>query len=160
MSNWPAGLPFTGTTVADSAVTTRNAAYFFTAFIKTISDALLALLGVAGNAWTAPTLTGSWVNFGAPFYAAGYVVHGIEVRLSGVVKSGGTGTGNPIFTLPVGLRPSQGPIPFVGASGASGGVIGVANLAVDTSGRVYVVSYETNAGNAYVSLDDISFTAD
>ena len=54
--------------------------------------------------FTAPTLTNSWVNFGAPYNPAGYFKDpfGI-VHLRGTIKSGTMSAA--AFTLPVGYRP-------------------------------------------------------
>lgn len=65
-----------------------------------VRDNLLYLKGDAG--WTAPTLTGSWVNYGGAHLAAGYKRVGDFVYVRGTLKDG-TGTA---FTLPAGYRPS------------------------------------------------------
>lgn len=100
------------------------------------------------EAWVAPTLTNSWVNFGGGYENAGYYKdrHGI-VHLRGLVKSGTTATA--IFTLPTGYRPATYKI-FPAASGT-----GYARLDVQTSGVVMMVA----GSNAYLSLSNVQFRA-
>jgi hypothetical protein len=53
----------------------------------------------------APTLAGTWVNFGAPQQVAGYAKDPLGfVWIRGCVKNGGLIPSN-IFTLPTGYRP-------------------------------------------------------
>lgn len=80
---------------ADLAVITSDAAAL---------DARVIVL--EGEAWTAPTLGGSWVNYGSGFRTARYRKIGDIVEIEGLVKSGTTGS--TIFTLPSGYRPPQG----------------------------------------------------
>jgi hypothetical protein len=156
MSNWPSGLPFTSSTVADSSSVTRDDDYWFNNVVKPISDALTALKGTI--AWVAPTLTGGWSSWGSPYNAVSYHVFGIQVRFHGLAHNGSIGVGNPIFTLPVGLRPSA-QITFNVHAGAT--TNGCASLIIDTSGRVYVgATNGVGAGSVFVSLEGVVFTAD
>lgn len=61
----------------------------------------------ASDAWAAPTLQNSWVNFGAPYANAGYKRHHGIVLLRGVIKSGTLTSGTLLFTLPAGFRPAS-----------------------------------------------------
>lgn len=94
----------------------------------------------------APTLAGTWVNFGAGQANSGYWKDGEGVvHLMGHVKDGTIGT--TIFTLPVGYRPNasvQFPCVSNGAFGA---------ISINSSGVV-----TAQAGNtAGVGLDGITF---
>ena len=101
-------------------------------------------------AWTAPTLTNSWVNYGDIFTTAGYYKDALGIiHLKGLVKSGTTS--NAIFTLPTGYRPSQVAM-FTVVAGP-----GVARIDISTNGAVYVAAYMASGTNAYVSLDGITF---
>lgn len=152
-TNWPAGLPFASNPLADSPTITRDAAYFWTNGLKPISD---GLAGLVGSGWVAPTLTGSWVlDPASGFYPPGYKAHGIQVRLRGRVKNGGTGTANPIFTMPAALAPAA-QLNFTVASNSGG----QADLIMDAAGRLYVSSYQTGGSNAWIVLDSIIYTAD
>ena len=96
----------------------------------------------------APTLLGSWVNFGSFYETAGYYKDGWNrVHLSGMVKSGS----GSIFTLPAGFRPSKVHLFTVAASDA----FGTATVA-DTG----VVAFGIGSSATYVSLDGISFLAE
>lgn len=90
--------------------------------IPQINAALIALATgvVTAPTFIAPTLLNSWVNFGAPTQNAGYTLHQGMVILRGTVKSGTVGS--PIFTLPVGYRPS-GNVGFAIVSNALFGYI-------------------------------------
>lgn len=97
-----------------------------------------------------PTLLNSWVEFSA-FNTTGYYKdpYGI-VRIKGLVKDGVVGAATPIFTLPVGYRPSALVIiPAVGGSNT------FARLNVAVNGDV---SVEVGS-NVFMSLDSISFRA-
>lgn len=61
--------------------------------------------GEAPEAWVAPTLLNSWVNFGGSEATAAYYKdpHGV-VHLKGTIKSGVIG--NPAFNVPAAYRPS------------------------------------------------------
>lgn len=94
----------------------------------------------------APTLSGSWVNFGGAYEGASYRKDAAGfVHLAGLVKSGAIPSA--IFTLPAGFRPS-GTQAF---SVVSFGAFGV--VEVDSSG--VVTASVGNTGS--VSLSGISF---
>lgn len=101
------------------------------------------VLAKTGSAWTAPTLAGSWVNYGGDNAPAGYRLNGDTVELRGSVKSG-TGT---IFTLPAGMRPTAGTASFVVPAGP-----GAAIVEVRWDGPVRLVSYLASGTNALVCL--------
>lgn len=101
--------------------------------------------------WAAPTLTSSWVNFGAPYRPAEWRTRGGEVKIRGAVKSGGLGAGNPIMTLPAGYRPAADEQFMVMANA------GFADLRVDTAGRVYIAAYYAGGTNQVVALNPIRF---
>jgi len=100
------------------------------------------------NAWTNPTLSGTWVAFGGTYSTAAYRkdANG-RVYLRGVVKSGA----NPstIFTLPTGYRPTV-KLSFVPLN------TNVGQIDVDTTGVVTFAAGSTT----YVGLDGISFFTD
>lgn len=103
--------------------------------------------------WTAATLTGGWVNFGAPYPAASYCRKDGIVYVKGLVKSGTVG--NTVFTLPVGMRPSADrAIACVSAAGSGSATTFVAVRASD--GAVYFQV----ANNTYAGLDNIVFPAE
>lgn len=101
--------------------------------------------------WISPTLGNSWVNFGGSYTTAGYYKdnEGI-VRLRGVIKNGTLSTA--IFTLPVGFRPAAQHY-FISVGGA-----GLSAVLVGSDGVVQVGAYIASGTNAYVSLDQISFS--
>ena len=57
--------------------------------------------------WSAPTLLNSWVNFGAGEQTVRFRkdLEGV-VYVQGVIKDGTTTANTPLFTLPVGYRPT------------------------------------------------------
>lgn len=116
-----------------------------------VESTVAALTGApAPTAWTAPVLSGTWVNFGGTFAPAGYRKVAGVVYLRGVVRLGADGS--TIFTLPVGFRP-----PVVGAGGdlLMPTVSNVAGgLDVTTAG---IVRHRAGTGTTFVSLDGIRF---
>lgn len=104
-------------------------------------------------AFTAPTLTNSWVNYGTGNHrVAGYRRNPDgTIELRGLIKLGTAGIAAPAFTLPVGYRPSQIEI-FTGFSNT-----GHARIDVYEDGKVCVMSYTTGGSNAFVSLAGIRF---
>lgn len=111
-----------------------------------------ALVAAANNNNTeqtfAPTLAGTWVNFGGAYRNSGYWRDSSgTIHITGVVKNGGTGL---IFTLPAGFRPSATLI-FAITSNAVFGYIEVA-----AAGTVTAILYN----NTFVALDGISFKAE
>ena len=101
-------------------------------------------------AWTAPTLTNGWTNFGAGTIAAGYRLRGGVVELRGTIKGGSAAVA--AFTLPVGFRPSAVHL-FTALADP-----GVARLDVGSDGVVTVRAYAAGGSNAIVSLNGVSFT--
>jgi hypothetical protein len=102
------------------------------------------------EAFIAPTLLNSWAN-AVNRETAGYLkdAQGF-VRLKGTVTGGGygSGSGNTIFTLPAGYRPSA---PVVYAASAGGAF---AQVVIGVDGSVLPVT-----GSGALSLDGISFRA-
>ena len=101
-------------------------------------------------AWTAPTLTNGWTNFGAGTIAAGYRLRGGVVELRGTIKGGSAAVA--AFTLPVGSRPSAVHL-FTALADP-----GVARLDVGSDGVVTVRAYAAGGSNAIVSLNGVSFS--
>lgn len=104
--------------------------------------------GVVGmQARQAPSFSGSWVNYGAPYQDVSYRKDPFGfVHLQGAAKSGTAGTS--IFTLPAGYRPAADlEFPISNSTGAS-------SLLVTASGTVVPVAA---AGNSLISLSGISF---
>jgi hypothetical protein len=95
--------------------------------------------------WQAPSLSGSWANYGDGYSTTGYFrdKNGI-VHLRGVLQSGS----GDIFTLPAGYRPALGEIHLVQAN------TGVARVDIETNGTVTLVD-----GSPWISLDGITFRA-
>lgn len=103
--------------------------------------------GQAGpGTFQTPTLQNSWANYGSGFAAAGYRKDGAGmVHLKGLVKDGTMSTA--IFTLPVGMRPTETLIIPVRSNGASG------EVRIEPTGSV--IAY--TGSNAWLSLDGIGF---
>lgn len=104
----------------------------------------VAVLG----AWQTPTLLNSWTHYES-FAAPGYrLVGNDQVQLKGVLRNGTVGSGNSMFVLPVGCRPTK---TILMAGWHSSGLV---DVRVNSGGGVYV-----NAGSwSYVSLEGQSFT--
>lgn len=101
------------------------------------------------NAWTAPSLTNSWVTFGGSYPTPSYRkdANG-RVYFRGVIKSGTLTAA--AFTLPSGYRPPA-KLSFAPLNGNAG-----AQVDVNTDGTVVVGAGSTT----YVGLDGISFFTD
>ena len=100
------------------------------------------------EAWIAPTLQNSWINYDASYFnPAGYFkdTMGI-VHLRGVVKNGTLSAA--IFTLPAGYRPARMEM-FAVPSG------GMAICEVSAAGEVLPLT----ATSDYFSMDGITFRA-
>lgn len=98
--------------------------------------------------WITPTLSGTWVDYGAPWQGAGYrKLNNEVVELRGLVRSGTIGTA--IFVLPAGFRPAADEYFAVNSNGAFG------TVSVDSSGNVTPQVGSTS----YVSLAGIHFAA-
>ncbi len=100
--------------------------------------------------WTdITTFYNSWVNFGSPWFNAGYSKSSSNiVRLRGVIKLGAWNTR--AFALPTGYRPtSRMRFPTIGYNYAAAGVD------VQEDGDVYIRS--TSASHDWLSLDGINY---
>lgn len=108
----------------------------------------MRLVGGAGE----PAFESLWVNFGAPYAAAGFYKDSTgRVHLSGSVKSGTLASTATIFTLPVGYRPSLDRRFAPENAGATNTLV-----IVQADGRVVPFS----GANAILALDGISFRAE
>ena len=66
----------------------------------------LARSTFGNEAWTAPTLLNSWVNYGSGIQAARYRKDSNgTVHIQGLIKNGIIGTSTVLFVLPTGYRP-------------------------------------------------------
>ena len=100
------------------------------------------------EAFIAPTLLNSWVNFDTTFNSAGYYKDSFGiVHLRGLVKSGTVGVA--IFTLPTGYRPVKTEL-FANVSNNAFG-----RIDIDVSGNVIL----TTGSNVSASLDGMTFRA-
>jgi hypothetical protein len=109
---------------------------------------------IAQEAWTAPTLAGTWSNYGGLYQDAGYMKDSLGfIHLRGLLKAGGAG--DTIFTLPAGYRPSAKLIFSVQVSDGGSYVHG--RVDVDTDGTVDLIVPSTVASGDWVSLDGINF---
>lgn len=109
-------------------------------------------IGSAGGV----SLQSSWVTYdnGFQYGMPRFMVDAKgKVRISGIIVNGNSGSGNPMFTLPLALVPDSLLI-FKGVSNGSGGG---AEIRIDTSGNVYVFAYDRGGNNGYVALDEIAF---
>lgn len=107
---------------------------------------------VAQEAWIAPTLVNSFVNFGTPYSTAGYMKDSLGfVHLRGMVKTGASGA--TIFTLPAGYRPGINTAHYFAGVCQSGH----ADLVVADTGTV--TGYGTGVP-IYVSLSGVTFKAE
>lgn len=98
------------------------------------------------TAWTAPTFTNSWVNYGSGYQSARYRKVGDIVSLDGLIKDGDDLSS--AFTLPVGFRPLA-TVEFVGVNNLAGSYIDI-----QTNGNVYV----SKGGGTYASLSGLHFS--
>jgi hypothetical protein len=122
--------------------------------------------GVIDGTWIAPTLTNSWVDYGAPWTTAGYRRDGNRVTLKGLIKNGTVGSS--VFTLPVGYRPGADMhVPAHSSSTTTGAAsAGTAHThpVTDKGGlNVYAngqVTPRTGSSNTNFSVDGISFIAE
>lgn len=99
-------------------------------------------------------LQNSWVAYGAPYNTPGYriTMDGL-VYLTGVIKSGTTGSGTLLFTLPEGYRPSATKIFTLAKAGGAG----VWEVEIASNGEAQVGV--RNADATWSSLDNVTFTA-
>jgi parallel beta-helix repeat protein len=117
---------------------------------QAVSDSGSSTIGVM----KAASLQSSWIQYDAVNYSsAGYVKDSNgTVHLKGVIKGGSTTMGALLFTLPAEYRPKK-VVKFVVSSADSGGPI-KGEINITESGAVSIIY----GGNAYLSLDNISFT--
>lgn len=99
-------------------------------------------------AWTAVTPANGWTNVGSPYRAAGFRLIDGKVNLRGVMASGTVGS--PMFTLPVGYRPSASVTTGVDSPNTNAAGL----LTIASSGTVI---YTIGVGPLRVSLDNVSF---
>lgn len=92
-------------------------------------------------AWNTPSLSGAWVNYGAPFQVCQYRKVLDEVELRGVIKTGAIGTS--FLTLPAGNRPPAS----LNLPCASNAAFGMLTIAADGTCVAAV------GNNTYVSFD-------
>jgi hypothetical protein len=104
----------------------------------------------------AATLLNAWINFNASFYeTAGYYkdIDGV-VHLKGVISSGTTTSGTPLFTLPADYRPAL--IRQYLCANDSAGTAVFGEVRIDNAtGNVTI----QRGANTYLSLDGISFVS-
>lgn len=94
-----------------------------------------------------PAFANSWVNWGAPYFPAGYWKDPFGwVHLCGVIKTGTVGSS--AFTLPAGARPSSAILLATISNSAIG------RVDIDTAGNVIPAS---PSNNAWVTLDNLRF---
>jgi len=95
------------------------------------------------SAWIAPTLTNSWVNFGAPDQTARYRREPFNiVRIQGCIKNGTINTA--AFTLPTGYRPqARIQSPAIDGGGTPAGRVDVtsAGLVIPTTGSTASMAF-------------------
>jgi hypothetical protein len=123
-----------------------------------IGTAALAANGVTAakmevqQAWQAPSLLNSWVNYGSGFDTVGYMKDSLGfVHVRGFIKSGATAAGTIIFNLPVGYRPESSTYATCSASPGST----MAAVELNSSGDVKYVA----GNNTYMGLGHIVFKA-
>lgn len=109
-------------------------------------------LVIPATAYTAPTFTNSWVNFGGSFRNAGYRIDQLGfVELTGAIKNGTMNAS--AFTLPAGYRPPESHIwanySYTGAAQA------LAAVQVVSDGTVV----PTFGNNTEFHLDGVRFAA-
>lgn len=135
-----------------NAVASANAC-FAVATLQAAAGDLVAFDGmvfrrqVDVEAWNAPTLLNSWVNFAGGYLAAGYYRDAMGVvHLRGMIKSGVVGSS--AFDLPAGYRPTA-QTRFACESNSGHGVVVVQSATGSVVPGV--------GSNAWFSLDGITF---
>lgn len=105
------------------------------------------------STWITPTLLNGWSWYGSIFSTPQYTKSsdGI-VSLKGLIGGGTATAGTPIFTLPVGYRPSSRQLMGSVSSGLD------YRIDVETNGVVYLQG--GNISSAWVSLDTVRFLAE
>jgi hypothetical protein len=104
------------------------------------------------EAFIAPTLLNSWVNFGSDYQEVGYMKDNFGfVHIRGMIKSGTSATAN-VFTLPVGYRPNLHILQVASHDGTPEQVAVVQILA---NGNINFIKGSTS----WTSFGNISFKA-
>lgn len=112
------------------------------------ATAIAAKANAALEAWIAPTLGNSWVNFGTPYNNVGYYKDNFGiVHLRGLIKSGTLQ--QTLFTLPTGYRPAN--TEFI--STLSNNAIGSVLIAADGTVKPW------DGSSTWFSLDGVTFRA-
>lgn len=123
------------------------------------------------NAWTAVTFQNSWADYGGGFQTCQYRKLGDMVQLRGLMRLGTAGT--TAFTLPAGYRPSATLIVTGGAGSRTAFNTGAASAGTahthpitqtEAAARIDIsstgtVNVNSTAGNAWISLSGIAFSA-
>jgi len=103
----------------------------------------------------AATLLNGWVNYGSGYEEAAYQKNQDGfVQLSGLIRSGNTAPGAALFILPEGYRPEK--VRKCLVTSFDGTSYRLTEININPTGEVYIVN---NAGNAWLSLENISFYA-
>ena len=108
----------------------------------------LQVLEYGLNAWTTASLLSSWTQFGSIPTAYAKDSFG-NIYIRGWVNGGTVGSGNPVFTLPTGYRPTYNHIFPSISSGLT-----LSRIDVKTTGDVEVIV----GNNAWVTLSGIVFS--
>jgi hypothetical protein len=111
--------------------------------------------GITQDAWTAPTLINSWVDYSATTTTRFRKDKEGYVHIEGWVKDGTFVNGTVLFTLPVGFRPAKDQyFACLHFGGGAYGLVGIQIVAAN--GQVSVVNA---LGNSFVCLSGIVFSA-
>jgi len=107
---------------------------------------------ITPEAWIAPTLLASWVNFGSPYALAGYrKTPWGEVQLRGLIKNGTTTAGTVVLNLPGGYRPANDrERAFVSVQGGNN----ACRINVLANGDVAIAGV---SDNSFLSLESVRF---
>jgi hypothetical protein len=103
------------------------------------------------SVWTAPTLLNGWANSGGSHQTCQYRLLGDKVELRGRINLGTIGV--PIFTLPVGYRPTATTTLATATVVSGNWAFGVVEATVD--GNVAAFAPTTNVG---LLLNNLSFS--
>lgn len=140
-----------GNTYQVEPINNSNSFYILTAGTFVNSTGFGAF--TSGGTGTVVAFTGAWANTGGALRTCGYKKDADgTVHLFGSVQTGGTG--NPIFTLPVGYRP----LATLGFNCVNTQIPELALVTI-TVGGVVTPTFATAAA-AKISLDNISFMAE
>lgn len=128
------------------SLTSKTSALIKSWWADTQADIVPSTRAHAETPWTAPTLDGSWVDYGGSWQVAQYRKVGDEVQLRGLIKSGNLGSA--IFTLPSDFCPPADILIGTAAEASH------ALLSVTSSGVVTPLEGSTN----WFSLTKCSFS--